>query len=71
MFKPFCRLKHRSEPILTADLIRVNPRIKNKNLSSELTSNGNMVSPPFLTSDKYNKKDATCAKIDQAYEPRF
>lgn len=25
----------------------------------ELTSKGNMVSPPSSTSDKYNKKDAT------------
>ena len=38
---------------------------------SDLTSNGNMVSPPSSTSDRYNKKEAICKRIIelQVYKP--
>lgn len=39
--------------------------MERKNRDVDLTSNGNMVSPPSSTSDRYNKKEATCVKVRQ------
>lgn len=33
------------------------------NRGLDLTSNGNTVSPPLSTSDKYNKKEAICMRV--------
>jgi hypothetical protein len=38
-------------------------KVRSENRGLDLTSYGNMVSPPSSTSDKYNKKEAICMTV--------